>query len=136
MWNKSAIHMYSIFILQILQPELGFSQGTSNTFVDVFLGKCAAVRLLTLDGLQSAATPATTRSFEGVLGSAMPAASADCTWGCSVPCARCQRKAVAKDRHACLQDGHFYVRFVGRKQRHYCAAGVVTQLQPGVVFTQ
>lgn len=38
MWNKSAVHMYNIFILQTLQAELGFSQGASNTFVDVFLG--------------------------------------------------------------------------------------------------
>lgn len=60
MWNKSAVHMYSIFILQTLQAELGFSQGTSNTFVDVFLGKHAAWGLLTLDGLQPAATPAST----------------------------------------------------------------------------
>lgn len=59
MWSKSAVHMYSIFVLQTLQAELGFSQGTSNTFVDVFLGKCTAVGLLTLDSLQSAATPAT-----------------------------------------------------------------------------
>lgn len=45
-------------------------------------------------------------------------------------------RAVAEDGRACLQGGHFYVRFVGRKQRHCCAAGLVMQLQPGVVFTQ
>lgn len=81
MWNKSAVHMYSIFILQTLQAVLGFRQGTSNTFVDVFLGKCAAMGLLTLDGLQSAATPAPTRSFEDVLGSATPAANVQTVHG-------------------------------------------------------
>lgn len=60
MWNKSAVHMYGTFILPTLQAELSFSQGTSNTLVDVFLGKHAAVGLLILDGLRSAATPATT----------------------------------------------------------------------------
>lgn len=55
--------------------------GTSNTFVDVFLGKCAAMGLLTRDGLQSAASLATPRSFEGVLGSATAAGSVQAVHG-------------------------------------------------------
>lgn len=100
--------------------------------------------LLTLGGLQSAATPASSRCFEGVVGSAMPAANVQAVRGgvgaCACPGAQARGshpvlKAVPKDGRACLQGGHFYGRFVGRKQRHYCAAGLVRQLQPGVVFT-
>lgn len=100
--------------------------------------------LLPLGCLQSAATPASTRRFEGAVGSAVPAANVQAVHGCVGPCAcpgvqtrdsHPERKAGPKDGRACLQGGHFYGRFVARKQRHYRTAGLVRRLQPGVVFT-
>lgn len=51
-------------------------------------------------------------------------------------------KAEAEDAHSCLQDGHLLPgsfqldASAESKQRHYCAAGLVTQLKPGVVVIQ